>query len=119
MGRLEELEAENERLLNNRRAEDVQKWSTLFATTSRIETACASCATKRASDGETLNELKETIEGKGDQPGLKTHVAGLMQKMGLIQWVVAAVVVAVLAAAVDRVFNRIVVIPCAADSEKK
>jgi hypothetical protein len=33
-------------------------------------------------------------------------VASLLQEMGLIKWIVAAVVIAVLAAAVDRVFNR-------------
>ena len=106
MGRLEELEAENERLLANRRTEDLAKWQSLFSATTRIETACAGCRAIREEDSTKLRDLDRVVNGKDSYQGLKGVVATLSTRMGLIQWVVGAVVVAVLTAAADRIINR-------------
>jgi hypothetical protein len=98
---LERLQEENENLKANRRGEDVQKWSTLFASVDSIKTSCAGCHAAREIDSHNLASLEATVNGCDSSPGLKGTVAILSQKMWLIQWVVGAVVIATLAAAAD------------------
>jgi translation initiation factor 2B subunit (eIF-2B alpha/beta/delta family) len=106
MNELEQLREENERLKNAKRADDSQWRNELNSQVSRIETACASSAVQRVTNTAAITELAHTVFGKDSSPGLKGTVAILAQKMGLIQWVVSAITVAILAATVDRIINR-------------
>ena len=71
MTELERLQEENENLKVNRRGEDVQKWSTLFASVDSIKTSCAGCHAAREIDSHNLASLEATVNGHDSSPGLK------------------------------------------------
>ena len=50
--------------------------------------------------------LENTVNGEGTLSGLKGKIGSLAQKMGLIQWVLGIIIVAVAAAVADRFINK-------------
>jgi hypothetical protein len=105
MGRLEELEEENARLLNNRRNEDNAKWDKLFNKVDAISVNCGACGRQIGINTTRLDKIERTVDGHDSSQGLKGVVVSLQTKMGFIQWLTAAIVCAVLAAAAERIFN--------------
>ena len=106
MTRLEELEAENARLKADRRLSDEQNWRTLFGKVDEINTTCATCKAENKAVSDDVCELKGTVYGEKDAPGLKGHVADLRKESGLAKWSLGAAIVALLCALAGKIFGH-------------
>ena len=102
MGRIEELEAENQRLKADRRDDDEQRWGILFRKCDEIKTCCAACGNQVKVNTVRLENLEVTVNGVGEQIGLKGHVSELRRESSVIKWVTGGLVTAAFLALADR-----------------
>jgi hypothetical protein len=102
MGRLEELEAENQRLRDDRRIGEAAFRNEVLDGISGIKIMCAGCQAKASNLAKSVTELERTVYGVQDEPGIKGHVAELRKESGMVRWLLLAIVGALILSIVDR-----------------
>ena len=79
-----------------------QRWGILFRKCDEIKTCCASCGNQVKVNTVRLDNLEVTVNGVGEQIGLKGHVSELRRESSVIKWVTGGLVTAAFLALADR-----------------